>query len=40
VAFIRVSSADGNSAIGAGIDSNIDQAAVRALVVAVNGLLG
>ena len=29
----------GANGIGAGIDSNIDQAAVRAIVVAVNGLL-
>ena len=38
VAFIRISSGERNG-IGAGIDSNIDQAAVRAIVVAVNGLL-
>jgi 2-isopropylmalate synthase len=40
VAFIRVTGEGDSFAIGAGIDSNIDQAAVRALVVAVNGLLG
>jgi 2-isopropylmalate synthase len=38
VAFIRVSSGE-RIGIGVGIDSNIDQAAVRALVVAVNSVL-
>ena len=38
IAFVKLKSDDGETADGVGIDANIDQAAVKAIVAAVNGL--